>query len=284
MKEEKKKRKRKAKKKKQNFTLYVTGLPKDVTDEEFIKFCTTAGVIAKDPVTRLPKIKIYKDDQGVPKGDAIVSFLKAPSIDNAFKLLDGFDFRPPENHVVKLELAKFENKPFKPKPKTAPLSKKQKRYNQEEAELGWEDKEQRHVIIKHMFDPRVAEKDFSFYENLEKEIAVEFARIGQVDALKIFERNEEGVVAVKYKYEYDAEKCIEIMNGRWFDGRQLSAAFYDGYSNYFVAETDEQKEEREKQWDKWLVGNDEFNDREGKQTGPTTTEIEEREIPDKMGQ
>jgi len=102
--EKKKKRKRKGKKKKPNCTVYITGLPKDVTEEEFINFCKTAGIIAKDPVTLQPKIRIYRDDSGIPKGDGLVTYLKVLSIPNAFQLLDGFDFRPPENHVVKLEL------------------------------------------------------------------------------------------------------------------------------------------------------------------------------------
>lgn len=254
--EKKKKRKRKPKKKKANCTLYVTGLPKDVTEEEFINFFKTAGLIAKDPVTMKPLIKIYTDDQGVPKGDGRVTFLKVLAIPNAFQLLDGFDFRPPEGHIIKLEIAKFENKENKPRP--PPASKKLKRYNQEQSELGWDDQEKKHVIIKYMFDPIEAARDPNFYENLRIEIEAEFKKIGNVEALKIFERHPEGVIAIKYSYEYDAQKCIEIMNGRWFDGRQLVAEFYDGFSNYTVEESKEEEEQRIQAWQKWIEGNDEY--------------------------
>jgi len=253
--EKKKKRKRKAKKKKPNCTLYVTGLPKDVTEEEFIEFFKTAGIIAKDPITLSPLIKIYTDDDGVPKGDGRITFLKVLSIPNAFQLLDGFDFRPPEGHIIKLEIAQFENKENKPRP--VPASKKLRRYNQE-SELGWEEQEKRHVIIKYMFDPVEASKDPQFYENLRTEIDTEFQKLGTVEALKIFERNPEGVIAVKYSYEFDALKCIEKMNGRWFDGRQLVAEFYDGFSNYIVEENKEEEDSRHKAWQKWIVGNDEY--------------------------
>jgi len=245
-----------------------------VSDEEFESYFKKAGLIAKDPVTLQPKLKIYRDEEGIPKGDGLVTFLKEPSIQNAFQILDGFDFRPPENYIVKLELAKFENKPGKEKPRpSAPLSKKQKRYNQESAELGWEEKEQKHVIIKHMFDANVAAEDMTFYDKLREEIEQEFKRIGPIEALKIFERNPEGVVAVKYQYELDAQKCIEKMNGRWFDERRLTATFYDGYTNYYVPETDEQKETRDKNWAKWLLGNDEFEKTETE----TETEISEKD-------
>jgi len=239
-----------------------------VTDEEFINYFKTAGIIAKDPVTLQPKIKIYRDENGVPKGDGLVTFLKVLAIPTAFQILDGFDFRPPENCIVKLELAKFENKPGKEKPRpSAPFSKKQKRYNQETAELGWEEKEQKHVIIKHMFDANVAAQDVNFYDKLKEEIEIEFNRIGPIEALKIFERNPEGVVAVKYQYELDAQKCIERMNGRWFDARQLIASYYDGYTDYFVRESEDQQDQRDKNWEKWLLGNDEYEKNETSEKG-----------------
>jgi len=50
-----------------------------------------------------------------------------------------------------------------------------------------------------------------------------------------------------------------VMNGRYFDGRQLIAEFYDNFTNYFVEESDEDKAVRDKEWAKWLEGNDNFD-------------------------
>lgn len=32
-------------------------------------------------------------------------------------------------------------------------------------------------------------------------------------------------------------RCVERMNGRFFDGRTISAEFYDGFTNYEVKES-----------------------------------------------
>ena len=48
------------------------------------------------------------------------------------------------------------------------------------------------------------------------------------------------------------------MNGRWFAGRQLVAMFYDGFTNYFVGESEEERAARDKEWEKWLQGNDNY--------------------------
>jgi len=111
-----------------------------------------------------------------------------------------------------------------------------------------------------MFDPMEAKSDPNFYEDLRNDVEQECSKIGPVVSVKIMERNPEGVVAVKFSNAIAASKCIEVMNGRYFGGNKLSADFYDGYSNYFVQETEEDRKEREASWQKWLMGNDDYED------------------------
>lgn len=44
------------------------------------------------------------------------------------------------------------------------------------------------------------------------------------------------------------------MNGRWFAGRKLQASKWDGATNFNVQESDKDLEDRMKNWEKYLYG------------------------------
>ena len=64
----------------QKSAVYVTGLPKTVTWAMVDLLFTGVG--------RVVKIKIYRDDGGVPKGDALVVFAKPGSVTVAVNKVD----------------------------------------------------------------------------------------------------------------------------------------------------------------------------------------------------
>ena len=130
-----------------------------------------------------------------------------------------------------------------------------RRYNQQ-SELAWDEGERKHIILQHVFDPDDARTNVFFYDELKRELEAELRKCGPIVSLKIFERNPDGVVAVKFEQDWAAARCIEVMHERWFDGRRLTADYYDGYSNYFVPETDEERAARDAMWERWLEGND----------------------------
>jgi len=132
--------------------------------------------------------------------------------------------------------------------------------------LGWEEKEQVHVIIKNLFDPKDPQALApDFYANLKNEIKGEMEKMGPVSSIKIFERNPEGIIAVKYQNGLAAQRCLNIMGGRFFAGRKLDAFFYDGHANYFVEESEEERKKRDELWARWLEGNDEYDERKRKE-------------------
>lgn len=47
----------------------------------------------EDIVTGEPKIKLYKDESGTLKGDALITFFKEESVPLAINLLDDAEFR-----------------------------------------------------------------------------------------------------------------------------------------------------------------------------------------------
>lgn len=59
-----------------NTNVYVSGLPFDVTDEEFKELMSKCGLIMPDLVTKEPKIKLYRDEKGEPKGDGRCCYIK----------------------------------------------------------------------------------------------------------------------------------------------------------------------------------------------------------------
>ncbi len=60
-----------------NCNVYVTGLPLDITDEEFEELMSKYGIISPDPNDpRKKKIRLYRDEQGNPKGDGRCRFLR----------------------------------------------------------------------------------------------------------------------------------------------------------------------------------------------------------------
>ena len=54
------------------------------------------------------KIKIYKDENGLPKGDAAVSFTREESVDIALELLNGAEIR--SGFKLNVERAEFHQK------------------------------------------------------------------------------------------------------------------------------------------------------------------------------
>ncbi|ELP91928.1 hypothetical protein EIN_399680 [Entamoeba invadens IP1] len=116
----------------------------------------------------------------------------------------------------------------------------------------WDDSKIVHVIIKNMFD-LTTEKPQSFFDDLKNDIKSEVRKsCGPVDRVIVFSTNPQGVVMLKFYTNDVAEKCIKLMNGRWFDQRQLTCEYYDGFTNYKIEESKEQKEKRIKEWSEYV--------------------------------
>jgi HIV Tat-specific factor 1 len=108
-----------------NTAVYVTGLPHDATMEEVEEVFKKGGVFFIDPLTNQPKIKLYKDENGGVKGDALVMYLREESVALACELLDDSQFRFNENTKLKVQPAEFKQKdPAAIKPKVVVEKKK----------------------------------------------------------------------------------------------------------------------------------------------------------------
>ncbi|KAJ8945347.1 hypothetical protein NQ318_009742 [Aromia moschata] len=107
----------------QNTNVYVSHLPLDIEEEEFVDLMQKCGLVMRDPQFGKFKVKLYKEPgTHILKGDGLCSYIRIESVDLALKLLDGYDFK---GHKIKVERAKFRMK-GEYDPKLKPKMKKKK--------------------------------------------------------------------------------------------------------------------------------------------------------------
>lgn len=81
-------------------------------------------------------------------------------------------------------------------------------------------------------------------------------KLGKVKKIIVHEFNPEGVVQIKFEEPKAAEECVQLMNGRFFNGRQLESFYWDGKTNYRVTrESQKQQQKRIDEFGEWLESN-----------------------------
>ncbi|TEB35085.1 splicing factor, CC1-like protein [Coprinellus micaceus] len=83
----------------------------------------------------------------------------------------------------------------------------------------------RSVLLKNMFNPE-EETEANWDKELADEVKGECeSKYGPVTALKVERDSEQGEIYIKFDSIDSAKEAIQGLNGRWFGGRQITAAF-----------------------------------------------------------
>lgn len=245
-----------------NTAIYISGLPVDITIDELVEIVTKYGMLLRDDKNK-PKLKLYMDADGQPKGDALCTYIKVESVNLALDVLNGSQLR---GKTISVERAKFQMKgQFDPalKPKRKKNYKERQKKIHEKL-LGWQPdrlpneplKNERIVIIKNLFAPTDFDKDVQLLLEYQQDIRSECVKCGEVKKVTLYDRHPEGVAQVTFREPTEAQTCIQLLNGRWFGQRQITAEIWDGKTKYKINETEAEIEARIDKWEEYLDDGD----------------------------
>ncbi|CAM9296010.1 unnamed protein product, partial [Lampetra planeri] len=243
-----------------NTNVYVSGLPTDITQEEFEELMSKCGIVVRDPVTGKLKCKLYRDSvTDTLKGDGICCYLKRESVELAMRLLDESALR---GCTVKVEAARFALKGDYDATKRRKRSKEErKQLQQQKKQLDWKPeraagslrlKHERVVILHQLFHPSDFQDDPLVLNEISQDLRSEAEKFGCVKKVILFDRHPDGVASVSFREAEEADGCVAALHGRWFGGRQLQAETWDGVTDYQVEETSRERDERIKGWEGFL--------------------------------
>lgn len=248
-----------------NTKVYVSNLPLDITEEEYVEVMQKYGLIMKDDATGKLKIKLYKEpNTDYLKGDGLCTYMKVESVELALKILDGSKLKGKTIHV---ERAKFQMKgEYDPslKPKTRKKKEKQKLKRIQEKMFDWRPEKmigersqhEKIVIVKNLFVSSMFDENVSLILEYQQDLREECSKCGVVRKVILYDRHPEGVAQINMKTPEEADQCVQLLNNRWFGKRRITAEIWDGKTKFKIQETDAQISERLDKWDKYLEDGD----------------------------
>ncbi|KAJ9389606.1 hypothetical protein DTO063F5_2099 [Paecilomyces variotii] len=240
----------KQKKPRVNTAVYVTSLPLDATLDEIKDVFCKCGVIAEEIDSGRPRIKMYTDENGKFKGDALVVYFRPESVNLAVQMLDETDFRlgmtAPQG-PMKVQPADFSFKSQQEAPTKTSMRDKKKilrktqKLNSKLAD--WDDDDvaalpdttsrwDRIVVLKHMFTLKEIEEDPAAILDIKEDIRDECSKLGEVTNVVLYDKEPDGIVTVRYSDPEPARQCVRMMDGRFFSGTRVEAYIADGSERF----------------------------------------------------
>ncbi|BEJ14760.1 hypothetical protein CspHIS471_0405270 [Cutaneotrichosporon sp. HIS471] len=248
--------------------VWVSNLPPNTTVELLQSVFSKAGVLHVDDNGN-PRIKLYYDDDGKFKGDALIMYFKEGSVALAITLLDETELelgsgygnmrvRTPEHDRTKMgtegDSESMQKNSQQPSQKKKPLTAEEKnrisrRMRHLESKLTWHSDDDdegdggraatealphfaRVVVLKGMFKLQELEEEPELLLELKEDVREEAETLGAVTSVVLYDKEEDGVMTIKFKDPVAAQTCVKKMDGRYFGGQRVSATIYTGRERF----------------------------------------------------
>jgi len=210
----------------------------------------------KKLIVEKPRIKLYSDENGTFKGDALVVFFKAPSVEMAIMLLDDTHFRIGDGEnsgKMRVQAADSSYKKTqhneaaerdRPKTNTRDKQKIIRKTQKLDARIAdWSDDEpsiiadtssrwDKVIILKHMFTLEELAEDSAAILDIKEDIREECSKLGEVTNVVLFDLEPDGIASVRFTNVEAARACVDLMNGRSFAGQKVVAYVSDGKEQF----------------------------------------------------
>ncbi|KAK0366811.1 hypothetical protein LTR02_005743 [Friedmanniomyces endolithicus] len=242
-----------------NTAVYITSLPDDVDVEELHQVFSRYGVIAESLDSDAPRIKLYTNEEGDFKGEALIVYFRPESVQLAINMLDESDFRlgqqlptgPMRVHAADASFKSQKDQPLKTdeaKKKGTTANRDRQKVIQKTQEMNnrladWDDDDpqalpetssrwDKVVVLKSMFTLAELSTDPHAISDIIEDVREECEKLGQIANITLFDLEAEGVVTVRFTDARAAQACIRAFGGRWFDKRQIVARTADGSERF----------------------------------------------------
>ncbi|KAI9636655.1 uncharacterized protein MKK02DRAFT_26112 [Dioszegia hungarica] len=269
--------------------VFVSNLPPTATVSQLASVFSKAGVLLIGDDGE-PRIKLYNDADGKFKGEALVIYFKEGSVSLAVTLLDDIELEMGAGAGnMRVKEAEYGDgwsgdKKGEADGRTYTAEEKQKmtkRIKMMQNKVTWHSDDDsddpmapiggapkpgvnrmaRVVVLKGMFTLPDLDKDPALLLELKEDVREEAETMGQVTSVTLYDKEEDGVMTIKFKDSVSAEACVAKMNGRFFDKRRIQASIYTGKERFKrsggrgLADEDDQRGETERLegFANWLV-------------------------------
>ncbi|KAJ4991339.1 Splicing factor U2AF-associated protein 2 [Stagonosporopsis vannaccii] len=270
----------------ENRAIYVTNLPRDTNEHEIENEFKKYGIIDQGADGN-KRIKMYKDDEGNFNGDCLIVYFKKESVDLAIRMMDNYFFRIEDQSqgMIRVKEADFSYKKHKDGDEIASkLTRKDKKASERNrAELNryvkfaqaqakpvnktsklaeWSDNEEevaetfapkknkwaKVCILRHAFTLDELDEDEEAILDIKEEMREEGEKFGEVTNVTLYDKEEDGIIAVRFKEFDSAEKFKNANNGRMFAKRKLEVTLAEDKPKFKKSargeEPDSDEEER----------------------------------------